>query len=103
MKVMELQNAERVPIQIDARKLCTRQDVELIHLTFGPDETLEKHANPFDVIFYVLEGSGELVIEEDKMQIGKDSTIEVSANLLRGWKNNGDGNLRILVIKVLNN
>jgi quercetin dioxygenase-like cupin family protein len=102
MKVTELQDAERVPIQIDARKLFIRQDLELIHLNFGPGETLEKHANPFDVIFYVLEGSGELVIEEEKKQVGKDSTVEVSANLLRSWKNNRDSNLRILVIKILN-
>ena len=102
MKVTELKDAERVPIQLDARKMCVRQDVELIHLNFGPGEALEKHVNPFDVIFYVLEGSGELEIAEEKQQILKDSTIEVPANLMRSWKNNGEGNLRILVIKVLN-
>jgi quercetin dioxygenase-like cupin family protein len=102
MKVTKLKDAERVPIQIDARKLCVRPDVELIHLDFAPGESLEKHANPFDVIFFVLEGSGELEIEDEKQQIGKDSTIEVAADLMRGWKNNGAGNLRILVIKVLN-
>jgi len=101
MKVTDLQDAERVPIQLDARKMCVRPDVELIHLHFGPGEALAKHANPFDVIFYVLEGSGELEIEEEKRQIGINSSIEVPANLMRGWKNNGEGNLRILVIKVL--
>lgn len=102
MNVTELKNAERVPIQIDARKLCVRPDIELIHLNFAPGESLEKHANPFDVIFFVVEGSGELEIEEEKRQIGKDSAIEVPADLMRGWKNNGKDNLRILVIKALN-
>ena len=102
MKVTELIDAERVPIQIEALKLCIRQDVELIYLNIAPGELLEKHANPFDVIFFVLEGSGELEIEDEKQQINKNSTIEVAANLMRGWRNNGAENLRILVIKVLN-
>ncbi len=101
MKIVELKNAETVPIHIDARKLCVRQDVELIHLNFAPGEILEKHANPFDVIFYVVEGMGDLEVGEEKRRIEKDSAIEVPAGIQRGWKNNGPGNLRILVIKVL--
>ena len=101
MKIVELENAERVPINIDARKLCVRNDVELIHIDFLPGETLEKHANPFDVVFYVVEGSGELEVENEKRQIAKDTAIEVPAGVMRGWKNNGSGNLRVLVIKAL--
>lgn len=102
MKIVELEKAERVPINIDARKLCVRNDVELIHIDFLPGETLEKHANPFDVIFYVVEGSGELEVENEKKQIAKDSAIEVPAGVMRSWKNTGPGNLRVLVIKALN-
>jgi quercetin dioxygenase-like cupin family protein len=101
MKIVELKEAEKVPIHIDARKMCVRPDIELIHLNFSPGETLEKHANPFDVIFYVLEGSGELEVEQEKKLIAPDSAIEVPANVMRGWKNTGTGNLRVLVIKAL--
>ncbi len=101
MKIVELKDAEKVPIHIDARKMCVRPDVELIHLKFSPGETLEKHANPFDVVFYVVEGTGELEVEQEKKQISQDTAIEVPANLMRGWKNTGKGNLRILVIKAL--
>jgi quercetin dioxygenase-like cupin family protein len=101
MKIVELKDAERVPLNIDARKLCIRQDVELIHIDLEPGETLEKHANPFDVIFYVVDGSGELEVVEEKRQITKDTAIEVPAGVMRGWKNTGPGNLRVLVIKVL--
>ncbi len=102
MNIVELKNAERVPLNIDARKLCIRQDVELIHIDFLPGETLEKHANPFDVVFYVVEGSGELAVGEEKKQIEKDTAIEVPAGVMRGWKNTGPGSLRVLVIKVMN-
>jgi quercetin dioxygenase-like cupin family protein len=101
MKIVELNDAEKVPIHIDARKMCVRGDIELIHLNFAPGETLEKHANPFDVIFYVLEGTGELEVEREKKQIEPDTSIEVPANVMRGWKNTGTGNLRVLVIKAL--
>ncbi len=102
MNIVELKNAERVPINIDARKLCARNDIELIHIDFLPGETLEKHANPFDVVFYVVEGSGELEVADEKKQIAKDTAIEVAAGVMRGWKNTGPGNLRVLVIKALN-
>jgi len=101
MKIVELKDAERVPIHIDARKMCMRPDIELIHLNFTPGETLDKHANPFDVIFYVVEGSGELEIGDGKKLIEKDTAIEVPANVMRGWKNTGTGNLRVLVIKAM--
>ena len=78
-----------------------RDDLELIHLDFRPGEELEKHANPFDVIFFVVEGSGELEVGEEKRLVAKDSTIEVPADVMRGWKNTGSGNLRLLVIKAL--
>lgn len=101
MKLIELKEAERVPIHIDARKMCIRPDIEVIHLNFDPGETLDKHANPFDVIFYVLEGSGELEIGEGKKLIQQDTAIEVPANVMRGWANTGESNLRILVIKAM--
>ncbi len=101
MKTVELKDAERVPINIDARKLCVRPDVELIHIGFLPGETLEKHANPFDVIFYVVEGTGELEVAEEKKLISKDTAIQVPAGVMRGWKNTGQGILRVLVIKAM--
>jgi quercetin dioxygenase-like cupin family protein len=103
MKIVELKDAEKVPIHIDARKMCVRGDIEVIHLNFSPGETLEKHANPFDVIFYVLEGTGELEVEQEKRQIAPDTAIEVASNVMRGWKNTGKGNLRVLVIKAMAN
>jgi quercetin dioxygenase-like cupin family protein len=101
MKVTALKDAERVPIQIDARKMCVRQDVELIHLRLASGEILERHSNPFDVVFYLLEGEGELEVEGEKRQLTKDVAIEVPAGAMRGWKSSGEGDLRVLVLKIL--
>ncbi|UFS69405.1 cupin domain-containing protein [Geomonas sp. RF6] len=101
MKIVELGSAERVPINIDARKLCVREDLELIHLEFAPGEGLDVHANPFDVVFFVVEGSGELEVGGERRMVTQDAAVEVPAQVMRGWKNTGPGRLRVLVIKAL--
>ncbi len=101
MKKTELKTAEQVPINIDARKMLVRSDCELIHLTLKPGEILEKHTNPFDVAFYVLAGTGELEVGDETATISTDTVIEVAAGVMRGWKNSGDGDLRVLVVKLL--
>lgn len=101
MKITELKTAERVPIAIDARKMLVREDCELIHLTLKPGEILETHTNPFDVAFYVLAGTGELVIGRDSRNITADTAIEIPAGEMRGWKNVAGTDLRVLVVKLL--
>jgi quercetin dioxygenase-like cupin family protein len=101
MNKTELKTAEKVPIAIDARKMLTRKDCELIHLTLKPGEVLEKHSNPFDVAFYVLAGAGDLEVGDETAAIGADTVIEVAAGEMRGWKNNGTVDLRVLVVKLL--
>ncbi|MGA7828629.1 MAG: cupin domain-containing protein [Geobacteraceae bacterium] len=101
MQTTELKSAEKVPIAIDARKMLVRNDCELIHLTLKPGEILEKHSNPFDVAFYVLSGIGELEVGDESAIITPDTVIEVAAGELRGWKNIGKEDLRVLVVKLL--
>ncbi len=101
MKLTHLADGEQIPIPIAAHKLYGSPRNELIHLCFRPGEVLEKHCNPFDVIFYVLEGTGTLEVDDQSVAAGPDTVIEVSAPELRGWTNTGAGDLRILVIKVL--
>jgi quercetin dioxygenase-like cupin family protein len=101
MQKTELKTAEKVPISIAARKMLTRKDCELIHLTLKPAEILEKHSNPFDVAFYVLSGSGELEVGDETATISADTVIEIAAGELRGWKNSGSEDLRVLVVKLL--
>lgn len=103
MQITELRNAEQVPINIEARKMLVRKECELIHLSLKPGEDLPVHTNPFDVAFYTLAGTGELTIGEETRAIAPDSVIEVAAGELRGWKNTGTEELRVLVLKVLVN
>lgn len=101
MKITGLATAQRVPISIDARMMLTRKDCELIHLTLQPGEALAIHTNPFDVVFYVLAGEGDLTVGGETKKIGMDTVIEIAAGEVRGWTNSGPGVLRVLVVKLL--
>ena len=101
MNTTEVATAERVPIAIDARKMLTRKDCELIHLALQPGEVLETHSNPFDVAFYVLAGEGDLVVGAETKKIGADTVIEIPAGEMRSWTNSGAEVLRVLVVKLL--
>lgn len=101
MRTKTLKEAERVPIELDARKMCTRSELELIHLTLTVGQSLPEHANGFDVVFYVLAGAGELTLAGETTTVAKDTVVEVPAGVLRGWRNAGGEDLRVLVVKLL--
>jgi len=95
----KLENAPRVPFNIDGRKLFASEKLEVVHLTLHPGEKMDPHSNPVDVVFFIIEGAGELAIGGDSLAVSVNQSIFVRAGILRGWKNTGTGPLRILVIK----
>lgn len=101
MQITNLNNAKKVPFNLDGRIMFSDKRIELVHLTLNPGEGLDMHKNPFDVVFYVLEGKGLLTIETESEEINANSVISVSKEKLRAWKNNSKKALRLLVIKVL--
>ena len=100
MKFTTLETAEQVPFSIDGRKMFTSANAELIHLTLKPNEKIESHTNPFDVVFYVIEGTGCIRVENESVDVSANNTLHVSAGLQRGMCNTGDTNLRVLVVKL---
>jgi len=101
MKIQNLQNAPKVPIELEAHILHSEKTVELVHLTLKPGEQLAEHKNPFDVIFFVVEGAGILTINGKPTKLKATDTLKVTSEINRGWENNTDNDLKILVIKLL--
>jgi len=97
-----IKNAPKVPFNLDGRIMFSSEKVEIIHLALNPGDRIEKHEQPFDVLFYVAEGTGKLEIDDEILQASKDTLIEVKAGRNRGWSNTGDNALQLLVIKLLN-
>jgi quercetin dioxygenase-like cupin family protein len=101
MKITNLKNAAKVPFNIEGHKMYTGESVEIIHLNMKPGEVLEMHSNPVDVVFYLIDGKGTFITEAAETIIEKDSCFRINAGLLRGWKNNSNIDLKILVFKIL--
>lgn len=100
MIIKTLTTAEKVPFNLDGRKMFTGEKVELIHLCLNPGEVLEKHNNPFDVVFYILEGVGIVETDDQSASVEPDMSIEIKSGVNRGLRNNGNSHLRLLVIKI---
>ena len=101
MQIQNLQNSVKVPLDLEAHILHSEKPVELVHLLLKPGEDLENHKNPFDVIFFVIEGSGLLGVDGEKQQLHKNDTLKVTLEKMRSWHNNTQSDLRLLVIKLI--
>jgi len=99
--IRNLKNSPKVPFDLDAFILHSREKLELVHLLLKPTENLKEHKNPFDVIFFVVEGAGILTIEDESFILNENDVVEVSSDKNRAWKNNTNKNLRLLVIKLI--
>lgn len=101
MKIQNLSNSPKVPFDLEGYILHSEKQIELVHLTLKPRENLAEHKNPFDVIFFVADGSGVLSIEGKESVLSKNDVTKVTSDKNRGWKNNTDQDLRLLIIKLL--
>ena len=94
-------SSPRVPFRFDGRILYTSDRLELIRLTLLPGEGMEPHTQPMEVIFFVIEGTGFLVIDDEAIEIHTNTTVHVAAGAMRAWSNHGREPLRLLVNKLL--
>jgi len=95
------ESTEVIPYVFEARRIWKTAGAEVIRLVIPPGKSQEKHDNPSDVIFYVLGGTGELMLENESMQLDAESCTEVKTGNQRAWRNNSTSDLILLVIKVL--
>ncbi len=85
---------------IRGSKIYEAPEGEIVHLNLAPGAHLKKHITPVNVAFYVLEGTATLEIGEEKQSFPVDTLIESPKNIPHGVLNEGDTNLRLLVIKM---
>jgi quercetin dioxygenase-like cupin family protein len=102
MKITRIAEAPNVPFDLDGRILLRSDDLEIIHLCLNPGQKLDKHKNPFDTVFYILEGRAIIESQEGTSFAEPDMVIELSRNVERSVENNSSTDFRMLVIKKLN-
>jgi quercetin dioxygenase-like cupin family protein len=79
--------------------LTSGNGCEYVHLSIKPGSVVHAHSLPFPVTFYVLTGTGTLQTGEDRHEVTEGDLAEVGGGALRGWRNEGNKVLSLLVIK----
>lgn len=102
MKITEVKNTPTFtnPHGVDARKLYDNENAQVVLMTLQPGETLKPHITPVDVFFYVIEGTPEVLIGDEKITVHKDCLVESPKGVLHCLSNNSNELARILVVKV---
>jgi len=100
VELYKLENADIVLQKPLGQKIDKKQNVELVHLTLQPNDQIPLHANPFDVFFHVTYGSGILKLEGEENSIIASDTAFIPKDAMRGLYNNGNEELKILVVKI---
>ncbi|HOI86949.1 MAG TPA: cupin domain-containing protein [Lentimicrobium sp.] len=99
MKIVRLHEAPKVPFDLDGHRIAESSCAEIIHLCLKAGEKLEKHINPVDVCFYVLEGKALFITDTERILVQKDHCIQIEGGINRGFDNISLSDFKVLVIK----
>lgn len=95
-----LSTAELILKKPEGKKITRQANVEIVHLRLKQDETIPLHNNPFEVIFHIKKGEGDLIFEDRKEEIRKDDSVFIPGTEKRGLHNPYQEILEVLVIKI---
>lgn len=98
IKVVDTQIIE-TPHNLDVRKLYDKDSAQAMHIFLLPGQSLKPHITPVDVFFYILEGSPEVLVGKEKIQVEKDCLVESPKGIVHCIYNNSDAIARVLVVK----
>ncbi len=105
MKAIKWHDVERLntSCDTDGRRMYDKQHAQIVHLMLDPLAVVEPHSTPVDVVFYVLEGEGTIVVGDEKIHVDRDAMVESPANIPHALYNESkDKVFRVLVIKLPN-
>jgi len=90
---------EENPHKVEVRKLYDHENAQVMHMVLQPGQSLKPHITPVDVFFYVLEGSPEFLVGDERETVEKDNLIESPKNIVHCISNQSGSVARILVVK----
>ena len=90
---------KETPHKVDARMLYDKDSAQAIHIRLNPGESLKPHITPVDVFFFVIEGTPDVLVGEEKRKIEVNSLVESPKDIVHCIYNNSDKVVRVLVVK----
>jgi len=85
--------------KVDARMLYNKDSAQAVHMQLNPGESLKPHITPVDVFFFVIEGTPDVLVGEEKKRIETNCLVESPKDIVHCIYNNTDAIVRILVVK----
>ena len=101
MNIIKPEVGTKLPLEFTAVKRWSSNDVEIVEIELKENQLIELHRLTCKVFFYVKEGQGYLLSENDRIWVKKGSIMVVEPNELRGWACEKDQNIGLLVIKLM--
>ncbi len=87
------------PHKVDARMLYDKDSAQAVHIQLNPGESLKPHITPVDVFFFVIEGTPDVLVGEEKIKVDVNSLVESPKDIVHCIYNNSDEIVRVLVVK----
>ncbi len=87
------------PHKVDARMLYDKDSAQAVHIKLNPGENLKPHITPVDVFFFVIEGTPDVLVGEEKIKVDVNSLVESPKDIVHCIYNNSDMVVRVLVVK----
>jgi mannose-6-phosphate isomerase-like protein (cupin superfamily) len=66
--------------------------------TLEPGRKIEAHVDPMEEIYFVLQGTGEMGVDDEKRQVGPGDATWIPTGSSHSLLNNGDEKVVILVV-----
>lgn len=85
--------------KVDARMLYNKDSAQAVHIQLNPGESLKPHITPVDVFFFVIEGTPDVLVGEEKQRVESNSLVESPKDIVHCIYNNTNSIVRILVVK----
>ena len=82
-----------------AKKLLSKDEVEVVRIELAPGSSLPVHSTPVEVFFYIIDGSGEVEIGDERQSVQAGSLVESPKDIPHGLYNNSDNPFVVLVVK----
>lgn len=85
--------------KVDVRQLYDKPEAQAMHITLQPGEKLKPHITPVDVFFFVLEGTPDIMVGDEKRTIPTGILVESPKGIVHCLYNELDLPARIMVLK----
>lgn len=86
--------------EMTGRVMISQPTMELVQLVLDPGAYLAPHTTPMDVVFFIHEGDGQVILGDDPIPVKRGDAVACPGATAHGLRNSGDAFLRVLVMKL---